>query len=77
MKYNLNHDIITITEEDLKMKRCCVCDSTEFNDTLAEDGIDQPISYWQLDKETGEQYCNRCYESIKEAIEDFGYDEEE
>ena|SRR5210317_1844993 len=57
------------------LNRCIICNSTEERDTFERDGINtQPIEYWVI-TDQGETVCNRCNDSIKEALVEFEQDE--
>lgn len=59
------------------MRRCDTCDSTDRKggDTLANMGISAPIAYWEV-LDSGEHRCNRCVESIDEALSEMEEDED-
>ena len=57
------------------MPRCICCDSTEWNDTMAQDGIDVPITGWVL--RDGEDVCNRCEDEIGQAVKELNLEDDE
>lgn len=56
-------------------KRCDVCDSTEADDKLASDGIDEPIEGWHYVKATRQWRCNRCHSVVIETIKEMKHEE--
>lgn len=50
------------------MKRCIICDSTEHHDTLADLGINNPITHWHIDKDDHTYMCNRCERSVANTL---------
>jgi len=63
-------------EGKLMTKRCDICDSTEYTDTLADMGMNLPIEYW-IPLETGDSRCNRCHEEVSETLYVLNLEDEE
>lgn len=64
----------------INMKRCDTCDSTEMEDTIFNLGIENtPLTSWVVVENpdgTTVDRCNRCMESINEALGEFEDPEE-